>query len=253
MGTGCINFSPGIQSCCFRIEHDMVFFFFTNVARLCRWVIVSTPIYNPPADCVGFILIFQLPDMITEGCWFIIFLIEACLMLIQSIFETAGSYTGVEFTGLCSCVGYFGSINQTFRLADPIQWAPCLPPFAVTPRFFTILIFLFNFCIVAIYYLGKVRQTAVGYFKGISVKNFVKGVIWRKTSFTNSRNFAATLVLQFRDQGGLNQITSRFLFLLLASFVLVGFDSNFILWEYPALFSAIWLYLDIKGYNFAIS
>ena len=123
MGTGCINFSPGIQSCCFRIEHDMVFFFFTNVARLCRWVIVSTPIYNPPADCVGFILIFQLPDMITEGCWFIIFLIEACLMLIQPIFETAGSYTGVEFTGLCSCVGYFGSINQKFRLAGPIQGA----------------------------------------------------------------------------------------------------------------------------------
>ena len=63
------------------IEHNVEFFLFTNVAGLCRWVVVSTPIYNPPADCVWFILIF-LPDVVTEGCWFLIFFIEAGLMLV---------------------------------------------------------------------------------------------------------------------------------------------------------------------------
>ena len=58
-----------------------------------------------------------------------------------------------------------------------------------------------------------------------------------------SRKLAATLVLQLRDQGGLNQITSLFLFLFLLPvllLLLVGFGSNFILKEYPDFSRAFW-------------
>ena len=85
---------------------------------------------------------------------------------------------------------------------------------------------------MSIYHLAEIRHRSLGWY---SYWKFSGGGDWGEGSFHYIKEIAATLVLQLRNQGGLNQITSLFLFLFLLPvllLLLVGFGSNFILKEF---------------------
>ena len=123
MLAGCKNLSSAIQCCSLGVEHNVIFFFITNVAGLCGWIVSSTPVNYPPADSIIIVFIFQLPDMIAQGGWFLVSMLETGSVLVQSVLEPASRHTSIKFTGLGHGVCNLCPIQHPFRLGGT-QRAP---------------------------------------------------------------------------------------------------------------------------------
>ena len=111
---GCKNLSSTIQCCSLWVEHNVIFFFITNVAGLCGWIVSSTPVNYPPADSINIVFIFQLPDMIAQGGWFLVSMLKTSSVLVQSVLEPACRHTSIKFTGLGPGVCNFCPIHHPF-------------------------------------------------------------------------------------------------------------------------------------------
>ena len=70
------KFTPVIQCRPLWSEHNEVFLLETQIAAPSSGVVALTSCYDLPFDFVSFVLIFKIPDMTTQGCSFVMLVVD---------------------------------------------------------------------------------------------------------------------------------------------------------------------------------
>ena len=81
------KFTPVIQCGPLWPEHNEVFLLEAQIAAPGRGVEALASSYDLPCDFVSFVSIFQLPNMTTKGCSFVVLVMYIRCMLIQAVFK----------------------------------------------------------------------------------------------------------------------------------------------------------------------